>query len=75
MPSTIGYQIIPSHDMPLESCTSICICTCCGQRTIAVQQAQFETERFTLAITNTIRPHSFLVEQLAQNIWQPPKIA
>lgn len=60
---------------PLEDCTPICICTCCGQRIIVTKETQIEIEVNTLSIENTITSNPFLIAQPAQNIWQPPKIA
>lgn len=70
-----AFQVVHSDDLPLESCTSICICTCCGQRTIALQQIKTEIKGLILTAENVLWIKPFLAEQLSQNIWQPPKVA
>ncbi len=70
-----NYKAADCETPPLEDCTPICICTCCGQRIIVAKETQFEIEGNTFSIENTTTPNSFLIAQRAQNIWQPPKIA
>jgi len=72
-PVTTNIQI--SHnDNTEENCTSICICACCGQRIVVVEQVQFAIQIPIQFPKHTIKKYQFHLEQLARNIWQPPKV-
>lgn len=72
-PATANIQIAHS-DNTEENCTSICICVCCGQRIVVVEQVQFTVQTSIQFSKHTIKNYQFHLEQLASNIWQPPKM-
>jgi uncharacterized protein DUF6660 len=60
-----------------ESCTPLCICSCCGQISIINPEAQ----KFTVEQTSIFQlKHSgynglFLPSQCLESIWQPPRLS
>ena len=72
--ATSAYQL--SHDVSSEeSCSSICICACCGQRIVMVEQIQFHVQAPAQLQDHTIKKYQFYLDELSKNIWQPPKLA
>ncbi|WAC42492.1 hypothetical protein [Pedobacter sp. SL55] len=72
--TTSAYQL--SHEESSEeNCSSICMCACCGQRMIAVEQLGFRVQTSPQFYNHTIKDYQFYLELLSQNIWQPPKLA
>lgn len=70
-----SFQVTHGDDKAVENCSSICMCACCGQRIVAVEQAQFNIQAPIQFPNHTIKSYQFFLEQLDSNIWQPPKIA
>jgi len=69
-----AYQL--SHDESSEeSCSSICICACCGQRIVMADQIKFRIQTPAQFANHMTRNYQFHLEQLSKNIWQPPKLA
>jgi hypothetical protein len=57
-----------------ESCSPICLCTCCGQSIVKPSLAVFQIQIPFIQLDKNI-PNTLLdVEQRARNIWQPPKL-
>jgi len=75
MPTAISLEITHGDDEAAESCTSICMCACCGQRIVAVEQAHFDIQAPLQLRNHTIKSYQFFLHQLDSNIWQPPKIS
>ncbi|MGV3547007.1 MAG: DUF6660 family protein [Pedobacter sp.] len=69
-----SFQITHSDDSAAESCTSICMCACCGQRIVASAQVQFQLAAPVYFPNHTLKNYQFFLERLDSNIWQPPKI-
>ncbi|WP_316771402.1 DUF6660 family protein [Pedobacter frigiditerrae] len=57
-----------------ESCSPICLCSCCGQSVVEPQLVTFEVKIPAIAVENQLANYPFSLEQRAQNIWQPPKL-
>lgn len=57
-----------------ESCSPICLCTCCGQSVVEPQLVTFQLKSTTFVAQNRMASYQFSVEQITQNIWQPPKL-
>jgi len=57
-----------------ESCSPICLCSCCGQSVVQPQFVGFEVKISTVDLDNQIANYHFSIEHRAQNIWQPPKL-
>lgn len=57
-----------------ESCSPICLCSCCGQSVVEPEFIAFEIKIPILILENQIANYHFSLEQRAQNIWQPPKL-
>ncbi|MFD0939693.1 DUF6660 family protein [Pedobacter boryungensis] len=58
-----------------ESCSPICLCSCCGQSVIEPQFIAFQSENGAFIVENQTSTHDFSLEQRAKNIWQPPKLS
>ena len=69
--STIAHE---KDDCNTESCTSICLCTCCGQSVIEVDLAFFAIKTPTIELPSLNTSYQFQLSQSDQNIWQPPKL-
>ncbi|MFN0290371.1 hypothetical protein [Pedobacter helvus] len=72
--ANVSSQITHDEDSK-ESCSSICMCACCGQRIVIVDQVKFPIQTPAQFANHTIRNYQFHLEQLSRNIWQPPKLA
>lgn len=70
-----SFELTHGDNEADESCSSICMCACCGQRIVTVEQAQFNIQAPIQFPNHTIKSYQFSLEQLDRNIWQPPKIA
>jgi hypothetical protein len=57
-----------------ESCSSVCLCSCCGQSVVEPLFIAFEVKIPILELENKIANYHFSLAQRAQNIWQPPKL-
>jgi len=75
VPTAISFQVTHGDDETAENCSSICMCACCGQRIVAIEQSQFHIQKPIQFPNHTIKNYQFFLEQLDSNIWQPPKIA
>jgi hypothetical protein len=62
------------QDDSTENCTSICLCTCCGQRIVVQTPMGYEIKITTLIAKKLDFIQKFKLLKRAQNIWQPPKI-
>ena len=72
-PISASLQI--SHqDNESDDCTSICVCACCGQRIVVVDQIRFVVQAPVHYPNHTIKTSQFYLEQLSNSIWQPPKL-
>ena len=60
-----------------ESCTPLCICSCCGQISIISPSVEkFIVEQTSIVQLKRSRYNSlFLPSQYLESIWQPPKIS
>ncbi|SOD18256.1 DUF6660 family protein [Pedobacter xixiisoli] len=74
-PAVTSSQITHGDDKAVETCSSICMCACCGQRIVAVEQVKFQIKASVQFPNHTVKNYQFFLEQLDSNIWQPPKIA
>ncbi|TKC05379.1 hypothetical protein FA048_16755 [Pedobacter polaris] len=61
-------------DCKTESCSPICLCTCCGQSVIETDLVSFTTKILATERPSLISAYHFKLEQRDQNIWQPPKL-
>ena len=57
-----------------ESCSPICLCSCCGQSVVEPQFVTFEVKIPAIAVENQLANYPFSLEHRAQSIWQPPKL-
>lgn len=69
--STVAHE---KDDCNTESCTSICLCTCCGQSVVETQFVVFELEIPILELERKMTRHQFSLLQQTHHIWQPPKL-
>ncbi|TCC87991.1 hypothetical protein EZ428_19890 [Pedobacter frigiditerrae] len=58
-----------------ESCSPICLCSCCGQSVVEPQLVVFELKIPTVELEKELAQHQFSLLQQAYHIWQPPKLA
>lgn len=58
-----------------ESCSPICLCSCCGQNVVEPQVAIFEIEIPSIEIEKQLADYRFSLLQQSHHIWQPPKLA
>ena len=57
-----------------ESCSPICLCSCCGQSVVEPKLITFEVKIPVTELEDKISNYHFSLQQRAQNIWQPPKL-
>ncbi len=59
-----------------ESCTPLCICSCCGQTSIINSSVQkIIIEQSILQFKHTTYNNLFLSSQCLESIWQPPRVS
>jgi len=68
---TIAHE---KDDCNTENCSSICLCTCCGQSVIEVDLASLAIKSPTIELPVLNAAYQFKLAQSDQNIWQPPKL-
>lgn len=61
-------------DCNTESCSPICLCTCCGQSVVGPTFIAFEVKIPIIELENKNSNYPFSLGRIAQNIWQPPKL-
>lgn len=57
-----------------ESCSPICLCSCCGQSVVATELGSYNIKNPILLLRNLIAVYQFKLPQSDKNIWQPPKL-
>jgi hypothetical protein len=63
------------HDHEEESCTPLCLCSCCGTQSISPFAQHVNPVFFDTGLKTGSVYSSVLLEDYPASIWQPPKSA
>ncbi|TAJ47377.1 MAG: hypothetical protein EPO58_15870 [Chitinophagaceae bacterium] len=71
---TSSHSQDQDHDNNNETCPPFCSCNCCGQRAPAQRVVYTSSPIETLTIVKQAALQSFSLQNVLQQIWQPPQL-